>query len=56
VLHHQNEEKKKAGEDPRSYQPLDTEKDLGFCTGVQTGSFPSAGKALAIASHTSPTS
>jgi len=28
----------------------------GFHTGLQTGSFPSAGKPLAISSHTSPTS
>jgi len=56
VLHHQNEERKNAGEAPRSHQPLDTEKDLGFRTGLQTGSFPRAGKPLAIASHTSPTS
>ncbi len=47
---------KKAGEDPRSHQPLDTDKDLGFRTGLQTDSFPSAGKPLAIASDTSPTS
>jgi len=56
VLNHQNEEKKKAGEAPRSHQPLDTDKDLGFHTGLQTGSFPSASKPLEIASHTSPTS
>jgi aldehyde:ferredoxin oxidoreductase len=41
---------------PKNLEPLDTDKDLGFHTGLQTGSFPSAGKPLAIASHTSPTS
>jgi hypothetical protein len=40
----------------KNLEPLDTDKDLGFHTGLQTGSFPSPGKALAIASHTSPTS
>jgi len=41
---------------PKNLEPLDTDKDLGFRTGLQTGSFLSAGKPLAIASHTSPTS
>jgi hypothetical protein len=40
----------------KNLEPLDTDKDLGFHTGLQTGSFSSAGKPLAIASHTSPTS
>jgi hypothetical protein len=34
---------------PKNLEPLDTDNDLGFHTGLQTGSFPSAGKALAIA-------
>jgi aldehyde:ferredoxin oxidoreductase len=29
---------------PKNLEPLDTDKDLGFHTGLQTGSFPSAGK------------
>ncbi len=37
-------------------EPLDTDKHVGFHTGFQTGSFPSAGKALIVAFHTSPTS
>jgi hypothetical protein len=40
----------------KNLEPLDTDKDLGFHTGLQPGSFPSAGKTLAIASFTSPTS
>jgi hypothetical protein len=37
-------------------QPLDTDKHVGFHTGLQTGSLPSAGEALRVASHTLPTS
>jgi hypothetical protein len=40
----------------KNLEPPDTDKDRGFHTGLQTGSFPSTGKPLAIASHTSPTS
>ncbi len=40
----------------KNLEPLDSDKDLGFHTGLQTGSFPSARKPLGIASHTSPTS
>jgi len=37
-------------------ETLDTDKHVGFHTGLQTGSFPSAGKPLTVTSHTSPTS
>jgi len=60
--------KKKAGEDPTSHgfweiwtlivPELGTPGHWQACgfTGLQTGSFPSAGKAFIVASHTSPTS
>jgi hypothetical protein len=42
---------------PRTWNPSTVTRIwLGFHTGLQTGSFPSAGKPLGIASHTSPTS
>jgi hypothetical protein len=40
----------------QNLEPLDTDKPVGFHTGLQTGSFPSAGKPLIVTSHTSPTS
>jgi hypothetical protein len=40
----------------QNLEPLETAKHVGFRTGLQTGSFPSAGKALMVTSHTSPTS
>jgi hypothetical protein len=33
-------------------EPMDIEKNVGFPTGFQTGSFPSGGKPLIVASHT----
>jgi len=40
----------------QNLEPLDTDKHVGFHTGLQSGLFPSAGKALIVASHTSPIS
>jgi hypothetical protein len=40
----------------QNLEPLDTVKHVGFGTGLQTESFTSAGKALIVTSHTSPTS
>jgi hypothetical protein len=38
---------------PKNLEPLDTDKDLGFHTGLHTGSFPSAGNYLQ-SPHTVP--
>jgi hypothetical protein len=36
----------------QNLEPLDTDKHVSFHTGLQSGAFPSPGKALIVTSHT----